>query len=70
MANKPDTGGYAEAAEGTACNHEHGDDCYTEVTSCAHEHDAACYPADVQEPSACAHICSADSGCVTKEANK
>ena len=65
--------GYAEAVEGVPCNHEHNDDCYTEVTSCTHTHDVSCYPAvpldatpsDGQEPTACTHTCTADSGCIT-----
>ena len=36
--------GYSEGTTGTACGHEHTDDCYTEVIKCVHEHDEDCYP--------------------------
>ena len=74
-----ETCGYSE---GTPCTHEHTDDCYTLVTECVHEHTAECYPADgdgddtvtpsdadVKEPTACTHVCSVESGCITKELN-
>ena len=74
-----ETCGYSE---GTSCTHEHTDDCYTLVTECVHEHTAECYPAegdgddtatppdaDAKEPSACTHVCSAESGCITEELN-
>ena len=32
--------GYTEGIEGTPCNHEHTEDCYTLVTSCVHKHTA------------------------------
>ena len=62
-----ETCGYSE---GTPCTHEHTDDCYTLVTQCVHEHTAECYsdgilPAD----DACTHVCSEESGCITKELN-
>ena len=38
--------GYTEGIEGTPCNHEHTEDCYTLVTSCVHKHTADCYPAE------------------------
>ena len=71
--------GYTEGAPGTPCNHEHTEDCYTHVTECVHEHTADCYPAkdvsgntatpsnaEEQEPTACTHECSEESGCITK----
>lgn len=71
--------GYTEGIPGTPCNHEHTDECYTEVTSCVHEHRSDCYPAedvsgntatpsdaDGAEP-VCGHECSEESGCITKE---
>ena len=74
-----ETCGYSE---GTPCTHEHTDDCYTLVTECVHEHTPECYPADgngddtatpsdadVKEPTACTHVCSVESGCITKELN-
>ena len=69
------TGGVAE----TPCGHEHTDECYTLVTECLHEHRLDCYPeesgsantatpSDIEErePSACTHVCSEESGCITK----
>lgn len=38
--------GYTEGTEGTPCNHEHNEDCYTLVTECVHEHTEDCYPAE------------------------
>ena len=35
--------GYTEGSEGTPCNHEHTEDCYTLVTECVHEHTEDCY---------------------------
>ncbi len=71
--------GYTEGIPGTPCNHEHTDECYTEVTSCVHEHRSDCYPAedvsgntatpsdaDGAEP-VCGHVCSEESGCIEKE---
>lgn len=72
--------GYTEGTPGTPCNHEHTDECYTLVTECVHEHTEDCYPAegvsdntatpsdaDTAEPTECAHECSEESGCITKE---
>ena len=72
--------GYTEGSEGTPCSHEHTGDCYTLVTKCVHEHGPECYPAESvsgnmatssepekQEPSVCTHVCSEESGCITKE---
>ena len=68
-----ETCGYSE---GTPCTHEHADDCYTLVTRCVHEHTAECYsdgmlPAEGEEKAAdaCTHVCSEESGCITKELN-
>src|SRR5699024_5971078 len=68
-----ETCGYSE---GTPCTHEHTDDCYTLVTQCVHEHTAECYsdgmlPAEGEEKAAdaCTHVCSEESGCITKELN-
>lgn len=71
--------GYTEGTPGTLCNHEHTDECYTEVTSCVHEHRLDCYPAesvsgntatpseaDEAEP-VCGHVCSEESGCIKGE---
>lgn len=68
-----ETCGYSE---GTPCTHEHTDDCYTLVTQCVHEHTVECYsdgilPAEGEEKAAdaCTHVCSEESGCITKELN-
>ena len=68
-----ETCGYSE---GTPCTHEHTDDCYTLVTQCVHEHAPECYsdgmlPAEGEEKAAdaCTHVCSEESGCITKELN-
>lgn len=72
--------GYTEGAEGTPCQHEHTEDCYTLVENCVHSHTDACYPqesvsgdvatpsdAEQAEPTACAHECSEESGCITEQ---
>ena len=66
--------GYIEAAEESPCTHEHTEECYRLVTDCVHEHTEKCYldgilPAEGEEKTAdgCAHVCSEESGCVTKE---
>ena len=38
--------GYSEGIAGTACCHEHTDDCYREVIDCTHRHDEDCYPGE------------------------
>ena len=71
--------GYTEGTEGSPCSHEHTEDCYTLVTECVHEHTTECYPAESvsentatpsepeeAEPTACTHVCSEESGCITK----
>ena len=74
--------GYTEGTEGTDCEHEHTEDCYTLVKKCIHKHDESCYPvlegsvsentatsSEVEEaqPTECTHECSEESGCITKE---
>ena len=74
--------GYSEGIAGTACSHEHTDDCYKEVIDCTHKHDEDCYPdeiiwddeatpsdADRWEPEDCPHMCEEDSECITKKLN-
>ena len=63
-------------AEGTPCTHQHTEDCYTEATNCIHQHTAECYsdgvlPAEgeVKTADACTHVCSEESGCITKTLN-
>ena len=71
--------GYTEGTEEVPCTHEHDEDCYKLVTECVHEHTAECYPeesvsentatpseAEEAEPTACTHVCSEESGCITK----
>ena len=60
--------GYSEATAEVPCNHEHTEDCYTLVTNCVHEHTAECYSEESAE-SICGHVCSEESGCITKELN-
>ena len=64
--------GYIEAVPETPCAHVHTQDCYSSVTQCVHAHTEQCYsdgvlPADGEEKTAdaCAHVCSADTGCIT-----
>ncbi len=72
--------GYTKSAEGMPCNHEHTEDCCKPVEKCVHEHMGECYPqesllgnlvtppdAEEREPANCAHVCSEESGCITKE---
>ena len=64
--------------------HEHTQGCYTLTKNCVHEHAAECYAQttgtgtvsgnDIMEvveaqPTACTHVCSEESGCITKEWN-
>ena len=66
--------GYTEGTAEIPCSHEHTEDCYTLVTKCVHTHTEDCYPADDtatpsdaegKEP-VCGHVCSEESGCITK----
>ena len=72
--------GYTEGTVGTDCTHEHAEDCYMEMIECIHKHTEDCYPQDEEteeiatsseaeerQPSKCTHMCSKDSGCITKE---
>ena len=74
--------GYTEGTEGAACKHEHTEDCYTPVKKCIHKHDESCYPvlegsvsentatpseAEEVQPTECTHVCSEESGCITKK---
>ena len=71
--------GYTEGTVEIPCAHEHDEDCYTLVTECVHEHTTECYPAESvsentatpseaeeAEPTACTHVCTEESGCITK----
>ena len=56
----------------TECVHEHGPECYPQEsvepaeTEGATDDAAAPSEPKEQEPSACAHVCSEESGCITK----
>ena len=69
----------AETGE-AAGSHEHTAECYTWTEQCTHEHTPECYPQDsvsgneatpseAKEPAWCTHVCSEESGCITKELN-
>ncbi len=69
----------AETGE-TVGSHEHTSECYTWTETCTHEHSQECYsqeiisedeatPSDADGPTECGHICSVESGCITKELN-
>ena len=55
--------GYIEGTPGSPCSHEHDEECYSSVTQCVHTHDESC--GDLEDPAACTHVCSADTGCIT-----
>ncbi len=59
--------GYSEGTAEVPCNHEHTEDCYTLVENCVHGHTEECYSAGSTEPDLCSHVCSEESGCITKE---
>ena len=69
----------AEMRKG-AGSHEHTRECYTWMEKCVHEHTPECYPqkeitgsaatsSDAVEATECRHVCSEESGCITKELN-
>ena len=69
----------AETGEAVG-SHEHTSECYTWTETCTHEHTPECYsqesiseneatPSEADEPVECIHICSVESGCITKELN-
>lgn len=64
--------GYSEAVPESPCTHVHTQECYSSATQCVHAHTEQCYsdgvlPAEGEEKTAdaCAHVCSAETGCVT-----
>lgn len=63
-----DACGYSEGTAEVPCSHEHTEECYTQATKCVHEHMAECYSGETTEP-ICGHVCSEESGCITKELN-
>ena len=69
----------AEMRKG-AGSHKHTPECYTWMEKCVHEHTPECYPqkeitgsaatsSDAVEATECRHVCSEESGCITKELN-
>ncbi len=71
--------GYIEGTLEIPCIHDHTEECFRTVTQCVHVHDESCYggdedipgeatPSDARERKAenCAHVCDAESGCVTE----
>lgn len=63
-----------------AGSHKHTPECYTWMEKCVHEHTPECYPqkeitesaatsSDAVEATECCHVCSEESGCITKELN-
>ena len=69
----------AEMRKG-AGSHKHTPECYTWMEKCVHEHTPECYPqkeitgsaatsSDAVEATECRHVCSDESGCITKELN-
>ena len=69
----------AEMRKG-AGSHKHTPECYTWMEKCVHEHTPECYPqkeitesaatsSDAVEATECCHVCSEESGCITKELN-
>ena len=74
--------GYTEGTEGSPCTHEHDEDCCQLVTECVHEHSPECCPAqsvsentatpsqpEEAKPTACTHVCTEESGCITEVLN-
>ncbi len=74
----------AQEQEQKEQEHEHTESCYTQTENCVHEHTSECYPQttgtgtvsgnDITEtiedqPTECTHVCSEESGCITKELN-
>lgn len=55
--------GYYDLIEGTACTHEHSEECYTDIQACIHEHTAGC--AGVTEASNTAEVPSGAAGDMT-----
>ena len=51
--------GYREGSAGSACTHEHSEECY-EILNCLHECGTEC-------EQGCTHECTVDNGCITME---
>lgn len=66
--------GYTEGTAEIPCSHEHTEDCYTLAAKCViHPYgrllpaDDAATPPDAEEKEpVCGHVCSEESGCITK----
>lgn len=73
--------GYIPADPGAPCTHTHDDSCFISVKNCIHDHTDECYSESETDPEAtpaaarrrepvnCTHVCSAESGCITKKTN-
>lgn len=73
--------GYTEGTPESPCTHEHTDECHTLIKNCVHSHTEDCYPAEGvsgntatpsdadKAESVCGHVCSKESGCITKDLN-
>ena len=70
----------AAETEQAANTHQHTEECYTWAKKCIHKHSPECYPqesvsenaatpSEAAEPIECSHVCSEESGCITKELN-
>ena len=51
--------GYREGSAGSACTHEHSEDCY-KILNCLHECGTEC-------EQGCTHECTVENGCITME---
>lgn len=62
--------GYLAGEEGSPCTHEHTDECYTDVTKCVLEQESEEDKAEVSDADdggdGANHVCSVESGCITK----
>ena len=57
--------GYTEGTAEMPCGHEHTDECYAIAGQCVHTvHDESC--GGLADPTVCTHVCSGESGCITK----
>ena len=64
-----DACGYTKGTAEVPCSHVHTEDCYTLIENFVHGHTEVCYSEGSTEPDLCSHVCSEESGCITKELN-
>ena len=57
--------GYTEGTAGTPCSHEHTEDCYPQNSVSGNNATSS----NADEPTECTHVCSEESGCITKQLN-